>query len=173
MDRLLRQLESFGEAAKDKAGVEVKDTADEIQKLAIDNVKSHGANNFGKLIQGIQPERKNDLQFNVIAKEDYSGYVEFGTGVKTVVPAEMKDIANAIKNNPKGDLKLALKSVQDWCRGKGIDERAAWPILMSVLDEGLRPRPFLYPAWKKGTASMIKRLEKQVEREVKRFNAAK
>lgn len=167
LDKLVRQFEAFGEDAKKMATAELEDGAREIAEVA----KKNAPANIGKLRQGIQFVRVNPLRFEVISNESYSGYVEFGTGQKVFIPADMKEVAQAIKNNPKQDRGNALESIRDWCRQKGIDERAAWPILMSILDEGLRPRPFMFPAFVTGSKNTFKRLEKELDRQVRRFNS--
>lgn len=170
ISKLIKQFEKFGEDVKLRADAELSDTADEIADIA----KKNAPANLGKLKQGIQPLRgRNKLQWGVVAKEPYSGFVEFGTGIKVFVPAEMKDIANSIRNNKTDGPGTALDAIQDWCRQKGIDEQAAWPILMSILNEGLRPRPFLYPAWIQGGANGVYRLSKMLDKEVKKFNNAR
>lgn len=170
ISQLIKQFEKFGEDVKLRADAELSDTADEIADLA----KKNAPANLGKLRQSIQPLRgKEKLQWGVVAKEPYSGFVEFGTGIKVVVPAEMKEIAQQIRNNKTEGPDTALDAIQDWCRQKGIDEQAAWPILMSILNEGLRPRPFLYPAWVQGGANGVKRLSEMLDKETRKFNSLK
>jgi len=55
--------------------------------------------NFGKLRQGIksEPIQGEKLGYRVVAKEKYSAFMEFGTGGKVKVPAELKDIAIQFK----------------------------------------------------------------------------
>ena len=168
INKLLKQFQQFGKDSEEEFALEVEAGARNISKIA----KSEAPANNGQLRQSIQPEKINELNWEIIAHASYAGYIEFGTGVMVSIPNEMKDIANAIKNNPKGDMHEAFESIKDWCRNKGIDERAAWPILMSILKKGLRPRPFLFPAWKQGSAKMIKDMKKTLKVLSNKFNNA-
>jgi len=169
VDKLLKQLEAFGKDGAKLAAGETEAAARDISATAVRNAPA----NFGKLRQGIQPEKISKLTWEVQAMAAYSGYVEFGTGAKVSVPKEMQDQAQAIKNQSKGNIDDALDSIKDWCRAKGIDERAAWPILMSILDEGLRPRPYLWPAFKVGSEKFVKNLNNAIDILTKKLNSAK
>lgn len=169
VDKLLKQFDQFGKEGEKNAAGEVEAAARDIETKA----KKLAPANFGKLRQLISPEKVNKLTWEVEANAPYSGYVEFGTGSKVSVPAEMQELANSIRGKKGGNVDDALESLKDWCRSKGIDERAAWPILMSILDEGLRPRPFLYPAWKQGSATFMKNLENTFVQLSKKFNSSK
>lgn len=170
LDKLLKQFDQFGEDAKEAAGTKLSAGAKDIAADA----RANAPGNLGDLRKFTQPKQIDDLRWEVISAMPYAGYVEFGTGVKVSVPSELKEVAQSIKNNPKSEGPgTALDAIQDWCKQKGIDERAAWPILMSILNEGLRPRPFLYPAWKEGSEKLEKQLEKALDKEVNKFNSKK
>lgn len=171
VDKLLKQFDRFGKEGEKFAAAEVRDAADDIAGIAKRNApKNLGASGLeGK----IAPEKVTNLSYYVVSGAEYAGYVEFGTGSKVVVPKEMQDMANAIRGKKGGNIDEALTSIKDWCRNKGIDERAAWPILMSILDEGLRPQPYLYPAFVQGGATFRKKLFNALLQLSKKFNAAK
>lgn len=169
VDKLLKQFDQFGKEGEKFASGEVEAAAREIELIA----KKIAPANFGKLRQLIAAEKVNKLTWNVESNAPYAGYVEFGTGAKVVVPAEMQDLANSIRGKKSGNIDEALASIKDWCHSKGIDERAAWPILMSILDEGLRPRPYMFPAWKQGSAQFIKNLNNAFVQLSKKFNSSR
>ena len=167
--KLIKQLQEFSKEGALMAAAEVEASARHITDLA----KRNAPANFGRLKQGIEPEKINPLTWEIIANSPYAGFLEFGTRSKVQVPTAMQDVANAIKNNPKGNFEDGLRSIQDWCRAKGIDERAAYPIFMSILEEGLSPRPYLYPAWLAGGRKLEKQLIFTLDKLTKRFNNAK
>ncbi|KFN39033.1 MAG: hypothetical protein JU82_08855 [Sulfuricurvum sp. MLSB] len=104
---------------------------------------------FGKLRQSIGIEISSDkLEQSVVANADYAPYIEFGTGGKVSVPSEWAELANGFKgqNFSKDDI---LERLRNWCRLKGIDEKYAYPIMVTIFREGMRPQPFMYPAWQK------------------------
>lgn len=180
LDKLVRQFEQFGKDAKKMAQSELEDGAREVTGLA----KKLAPKNLGKLRQGIQFVKDGKLRFEVIAKESYSGYVEFGTGIQVDVPAELTDVALKIKNQSRGDFDEFLESIKDWCEQKGIRPKGVEPdeqdfkdmyflIAQSILHKGQKPRPFLYPAWKEGSKNTEKRLNESLDKLTIQFNRQK
>jgi len=169
VDKLLKQFDQFGKEGAKVAAGETEAAARDISSQAVRLAPA----NFGKLRQSIQPEKIAKLSWEVQAMAAYSGYVEFGTGSHVSVPKEMQEQATALRNLSKGSFDDALDSIRDWCRAKGIDERAAYPILMSILKEGLRPQPYLYPAFKAGSEKFRKNLTNSIEVLTKKLNNAR
>ena len=88
---------------------------------------------FGKLKQSISYSKVADLKWKATANKEYAGYMEFGTGTKVQVPAEFSDMAKSFQSGGKGNFKQALENIKLWCKKKGIDEKVAYPILLSIL----------------------------------------
>lgn len=104
---------------------------------------------FGKLRQSIGIETSADrLEQAVVVNADYAPFVEFGTGGKVSVPSEWQQMANGFRGQKMSNDDI-LERLLDWCRLKGIDEKYAYPIMISNFKEGLDPQPFMYPSWEK------------------------
>ena len=114
---------------------------------------------FGKLKQSIDYSRVVFLKWKTTVNKEYAGFMEFGTGTKVQVPAEFSDMAKSFQSVGKGNFKQALENIKLWCKKKGIDEKAAYPILLSILRVGVNPQPFFYPAWVTTKKRYIKDLE--------------
>jgi len=128
------------------------------------DAKKLAPKNFGKLAQTISHSKVKNLTWKVTVNEVYGAYMEFGTGTKVQVPAEFTEIAKSFQGKKtKGNLKDALEAIKVWCKSKGIDEKAAYPILAKILGAGVNPQPFLYPAYKKGEKELILNLETLVK----------
>ena len=121
---------------------------------------------FGKLKQSIDYSRVVFLKWKTTVNKEYAGFMEFGTGTKVQVPAEFSDMAKSFQSGGKGNFKQALENIKLWCKKKGIDEKAAYPILLSILRVGVNPQPFFYPAW----VSTKKRYVKDLENLLKTLN---
>ena len=153
---VIKELRKYGKDIEKEIDAETEAIAFQIEADA----KQRSPKNFGKLAQSISKSKVSESNYKVTVNEDYGGYMEFGTGVKVNVPMEFKDLAASFKNNKKGTFKQALESIKLWCRAKGIDEKAAYPILAKILGSGVNPQPFLYPAWVKGKKDYLKNLNK-------------
>lgn len=159
------EIRKFGAEAEAKINAETQAVAFQIEKDA----KQKAPVNFGKLAQSISHEKINESNYKVTVNEFYGAYMEFGTGAKVNVPSEFADMANSFKGSTGKSFADGLEAIKVWCKAKGIDEKAAYPIFAKILGAGVNPQPFLYPAWLKGKNDykenlnkLLKRLQKKI-----------
>lgn len=167
--KVLKSLEKFGDEADKSILLITRSNAKEIES----NAKSKAPKNFGKLAQSIDTEQdvsKDNKSYKIVVNAEYGAYVEFGTGTKVQVPNELKDVASKFKGGKGGSFKQGLQSIKDWCKAKGIDENAAYPIFISILRTGIKPQPYLYPAWKIGQKQYLKDLKSELKRLTQKYN---
>ena len=151
-------IKEFGEITKIKA-------------LAIvDDAQALVPRNKSTLALSIKQTKVDKLTYNAGTEEPYAPYMEFGTGPRVQVPSEFKDLANRAKKQPKGSFDEGLKAIKQWCKDVGIDEKAAYPIFVAILNNGLTPRPFMYPAFVKARATYSDDIEDAIKRLNKKFN---
>lgn len=135
-----------------------------------DTAKSLAPKNNGTLAQSIHTTKEDKgLTRNVGTKEPYAPYMEFGTGPKVVVPSEFQDMANRARGKG-GSFAEGLKQIKAWCIRKGIDVKAAYPIFAAILNNGLTPRPFMYPAYLKAKATFKDDIKDALKQLNKKFN---
>lgn len=156
----ITKLQAFGKDIEKKIDLELEAIAFQVEGDA----KKLAPKNFGKLAQSISHKKVKSLVWKVTVNEIYGPYMEFGTGAKVRVPVEFAEMAKSFQGKKgTGTFKDALEAIKVWCRSKGIDEKAAYPILAKILGAGISPQPFLYPAYKKGEKDLLKNLEKLVK----------
>jgi HK97 gp10 family phage protein len=171
ISNLLKQIDSFGNDAKRMAVAITNSTADSI----VADAKQRAPVNFGQLRLSIA---KTDatIQLNrslIFSNSPYSAYVEFGTGTKVKIPAGFESLAAKYRGKGGGSFDDLLDNIRDWCKKKGIDEKLAYPIAVSILRTGIKPQPYFIPAYLVGVASYAKKLSKSIEIETKKYNAKK
>lgn len=107
-----------------------------------------------------------------------SAFQEFGTGGKVIIPMEMADLAASFKGKKGGDFKAFVLALVGWIKRKGLtntysvkthriskrgtdeqNERLAYIIATKILRFGLKPQPFLYPAYVKNIVKLRPMLE--------------
>jgi hypothetical protein len=81
----------------------------------------------------------------------YAAFLEFGTRKYAAqyvasLPADWKSYAATFKGSSGGSFDELLKAIMGWVKRKGIDSDAAYPIALKIIREGIKPKPFLYPA---------------------------
>lgn len=127
------------------------------------------AQNIGKTVTG----EGDKVRASIYAAAPESAFQEFGTGGKVQVPVAMQDIAIQFKGKSSGDFKAFVLALTAWVKRNGIvgvysvqtrkrsnaakfggkqgnddaDEKAAYAIARKILRDGLKPQPFMYPAY--------------------------
>lgn len=167
LNKVVRQLNDFGQEGERMAKAIVQSTADRVVLEA----KRLAPANLGKLRQSIgKEEEAKGFVARIYAGERYSAYVEFGTGTYVNVPSELQALAIQYKGQKNGNFEQFLQAIRDWCRNKGIEEKASWVIAMSILRKGVRPQPFLYPAYVEGRKRLIQDIRKGLNVLVNKYN---
>jgi HK97 gp10 family phage protein len=145
-----------------------KDVSNEIAASALkiqSDAKRLAPVNFGQLRNGIKFDKLSELTFAIESTASYSPYVEFGTGGKVSVPSDFQAYAKTFKGGKAGKFKDMVDALTLWVRKKGIgngrnDKGMAFVIARSILQKGLRPQPFLIPAYEQEKPKLIQRLKK-------------
>jgi len=144
------------------------DVGDEINASVIkieNQAKRLAPVNFGQLRGSIAHSKDSELTYSVAANASYSAYVEFGTGPQVNVPADFKSYAQQFKGKSGGKFKDMVEALILWVKRKGIgngknDKGLAYVIALSILRKGMRPQPFLVPAYEMEKPKLIQRLNK-------------
>lgn len=153
LDALKKKFKQLPQVVTDTLDAEMFAISEEYVNRAIGMVPI----DEGTLKVGITASHA-ELHHEIVSKESYSPYVEFGTRTRVSVPADLTSYANQFRRKGGGDAK---KAIYDWCKRKGIPEEAWWPIFIKVMTVGISPHPFFFPhlPWAK---SELKKRSKQV-----------
>lgn len=124
------------------------------------------------------------MEVSITVAADYAAYMEFGTrkfAAKYVatLPTDWKAYAATFKGKGGGNMDQFIQAIMAWVRRKGIgadltksgnisnsassldkQQQAAYWIALNILQNGVKPQPFLYPAIRDNTPELIKDFEK-------------
>ena len=104
------------------------------------------------------------LSVTINVNVDYGAYIEFGTrkfaaAYVSTLPSQWQQFAQQFRGSQPGSFGEFVQRIMAWVKRKGIPEEAAYPIVLKILREGIKPQPFLYPAFTNQTPVLIKDLE--------------
>ena len=169
--KVTKAIEKYGDDAIETIEGVVSGIAYNIQDNAKELAQAKKVWDLGGLVDSIKVEKQeNNLTYRVTSYAPYSAYMEFGTGAKVQVPTEFKDIASKFRGKSKGSFQEGLNSIKIWCKHKNIDEKYAYIIFITILNEGIAPRPFMYPAFVYGRMKFNKELRDELKELSKHFN---
>lgn len=159
ISKVVSKLKEFNEDAKDVISQTTFAVTEDTAKVA----KQYAPKSAGKLAQSIHTKKESEFISSVVVGVKYGAFVEFGTGKHVSVPRELSALASKFKGANSGSFEEGLRSVKDWCRQKGIDEKAAYPIFISIIKNGTKPQPYLYPAFVQGRRQYLEDLKKDLK----------
>lgn len=177
---LINDLKRIGEDGNRYAAAIVSSIGD----MIVADAKTNAPADLGTIRQQIIQETvNNDFKTVCIisANAPESAYQEFGTGGKVSVPPEMADVASEFQGKSGSDFAAFIVALTGWVKRHGInpigayqvstrtrigrgnkrdiDEATAYAIARSILKNGLKPQPFLYPAYQKNISKLVPMLE--------------
>jgi HK97 gp10 family phage protein len=182
IDKLKNDLGKLNKAVADGVSKEIAASALNIEKEA----KKLAPVNFGTLRRSINSKRIDKLTYKVQADVSYAAYMEFGTGGKVSIPAGYDSYAATFKGQKSGTYYDFLLAIAEWVKKKGLysgkyqdikiplkskkirrsksqkfedDVKLAEAIAYSILKHGIRPQPFLIPAFQQEIPQLYKRLK--------------
>lgn len=127
--------------------------------LNIQNMAARTApGNLGKLKGSFNIDISNQLFKSVFSMVEYAPYVEFGTRGKAKIPLGFEKFAAQYKSSGQG-AKGAWKAIEFWIKRKGIDPKLTFVIFRSIMRNGIKPQPFMIPAYEKEKPALLKRLK--------------
>ena len=117
----------------------------------------------GKL-KGSIFQQPGKLSSTVGASANYASFQEFGTrkfaaAYIATLPADWQKFAAQYKGGGNGTFDDFLLSLVGWCKRHGISEKAAYPIAIKILREGMKPQPYLYPAFNQAKDKLLEDLK--------------
>lgn len=143
INNLLRDAENFSAALRRKISLELEASCLTIVR----NAKRMAAKNVGTLARNISYVKHDELNFEIVSASNYSGYVEFGTKDRAVIPAGYEDLAGQFRGQSIDSGGKTLKeAIYQWAEQKGIEKKLWWFIYKTIQQIGSLPHPFFIPA---------------------------
>ncbi len=133
---------------------------------------------------------KANFKVTITVNADYAAYVEFGTkkfaaAYVAALPADWQTFAAQFKGKGGESFQQFIVRLTQWVHRKGLagtysvktrertgakashgteDYSVAYKIALSILRNGIKAHPFLYPAFEKNRLELIANLKAQIEK---------
>ena len=120
--------------------------------------------NLGGLKSVIQAKKIGPLSYEVVAPVAYAPAIEFGTGKSVKVPAGFEALASQFIGLPgirQGNFADMVLALFEWGKKHGFnfkEPKDATFLASSILRKGIKPQPYLIPAFIFEQEQLMKRL---------------
>lgn len=160
LDALLKRLQDAPQELVTNIDAELDDGAKQIAKLA----KVQAPSNNGTLRQGIDSEKVAAMDYSVFSNAEYSAFMEFGTGTYVDIPPGLEEYAAQFKGGGGSGVLSAKEAIFQWCKQKGIDEKAWYAIYITIMTNGVHPHPFFFSALGAKEKTIIDNVTKAIDK---------
>lgn len=109
---------------------------------------------------------KDGLSVAVGSDLQYAAFVEFGTRSKVQIPSDFADLAARFRGGKGGTFESLLAQIKLWCKAKGIEQEAAYPIALKIARYGTEARPHFIIALRAGIIRFIENLKTNLGKEI-------
>lgn len=177
LDSLTKKIKTIQDDLTRGVAEEISASSFKIERDA----KRNAPVNLGNLRNSIHAESAiNGLTGKIIVNASYGAYVEFGTGGKVSIPIGYEDFAGQFKGRGNGTMEDFIAALTLWVKRKGLagsysvktqrrvgsksiqsnqDEKLARFLAIKILKNGIRPQPYLIPAYEIEKPKLFKRLK--------------
>jgi len=88
----------------------------------------------------------------------YAPYIEFGTGDKKKIPAELNNYASQFMGKKRGDFRTFVKALEAWLKRKGGNPKFAFKAALNIIANGQEARPYFFSPYLRKRKDLINRL---------------
>lgn len=160
IDRLTEKMQVDLNTLVEASAYDMNDDA--ISAIQGNNAIDLGAG--GGLLSHQYVQQENPRAWGVGNSAFYAPFIEFGTGKQVSIPAEWQALAAQYKGPYPGTWPEFEQNIKAWMKRHGMDPDQSYPMMIHILRNGLRARPFLYPAYVKNRAKLIEDVKKLFSR---------
>lgn len=164
LDSLTKKLQNLSEDLQTEVDAEMSASATTIAH----NAANRAPVDEGRLRGAIKDDVSTRFRKTVSVNLDYAPFIEFGTKKKVSVPNGLEAYAAQFKKKlGKGGFNEMVKSLEGWLKrhgqgGKGLKNRARM-LALKILRNGIKPQPYLFPAYFDEQPKLMKRLEEIIK----------
>ncbi len=177
LDKLQQSIKQKSKEFKDELDGELERACQGI----VNQAKVNAPKNISTLTQSIGFTGSN-LSYLIRVGAKYGHIMEFGSKTFVKVPSELTSYAAQFKGQPSGgDFATLLASIKIWVKRKGIGvtysvktrrkkrqtkdelDSIAFLIAMTIAKKGVKPQPFLFPAFFNERPKLLRAAENLVK----------
>lgn len=158
-DEFINKAGGLPRELREEFAGEVEISAKQWEELA----KSAAPVDQGFLQQNISAVEITDLEWDVAVNQSYAPFLEFGTKKKVSIPAGLEAYAAEFKGQGQGgDAKTLIYA---WMNRVGVALNLQWVTFISIVVNGIKPHPFLFPQQAIVEPEFLQHLQNIVETE--------
>lgn len=165
LDRLQKKISELPKELQEEVVGEVQAWGYDVNAEQIGLISQQKIQDLGALQQNTKAVPKPD-GVELISNVYYAPYIEFGTGEKRKIPAELNEYAAKFIGKKRGDFKTFVKALEAWLKRKGGNPKNAFIAAINIIKNGQEARPYFFPPYLRKRKELLTRVNAVIKRAI-------
>lgn len=163
LDRLQKKISELPKELQEEVVGEVQAWGYDVNAEQIGLISQQKIQDLGALQQNTKAVPKpNGVE--LISNVYYAPYIEFGTGDKRKIPAELNEYAAQFIGKKRGDFRQFVKALEAWLKRKGGNPKFAFIAALNIIKNGQDARPYFFPPYLRKRKDLLTRVNAVIKR---------
>jgi hypothetical protein len=165
LDKLQKKIGQLPKELQEEVVGEVQAWGFDVNAEQIGLISQQKIQDLGALQQNTKAVPKpNGVE--LISNVYYAPYIEFGTGAKVKVPAELNDYASQFRGKKRGDFRTFVKALEAWLKRKGGNPKFAFIAALNIIKNGQEARPYFFPPYLRKRKELLSRINAVIKKAI-------
>jgi hypothetical protein len=165
LDKLQKKIGQLPKELQEEVVGEVQAWGFDVNAEQIGLISQQKIQDLGALQQNTKAVPKPD-GVELISNVYYAPYIEFGTGAKVKVPAELNDYASQFRGKKRGDFRTFVKALEAWLKRKGGNPKFAFIAALNIIKNGQEARPYFFPPYLRKRKELLSRINAVIKKAI-------
>lgn len=161
LEKLKAKIKALPKDVQEEVVGEIQAWGNEVNSMQLALISQQKIQDFGGLQQNTKAMPTPD-GVELISNVYYAPFVEFGTGAKVKVPAEVAAYAAQFRGKKRGTFKEFVVKMREWMKRKGYNEKLAFVAALNKIRNGSEARPYFFDPYLKKRRTLIERINKVI-----------
>lgn len=161
LEKLKARIKELPNDVQEEVVGEIQAWGNEVNASQLSLISQQKIQDLGALQQNTKAVPNPD-GVELISNVYYAPFVEFGTGAKVKVPAEVANYAARFRGQKRGTFAEFVIRMREWLKRKGYNEKLAFIAALNKIKNGSEPRPYFFDPYLKKKRQLIDRINKVI-----------
>lgn len=158
LDKLKSKIKALPKDLQEEVVEEIQAWGNEVNAAQLALISQQKIQDLGALQQNTKAMPTGD-GVELISNVYYAPFIEFGTGVKVKIPAEVSTYAATFKGKKRGSFKEFVLKMGQWLKRKGYSEKLAFVAALNKIRNGSEARPYFFDPYLKRRRQLVERIK--------------
>lgn len=158
LEKLKARIKELPKDVQEEVVGEIQAWGNEVNAAQLSLISQQKIQDLGALQQNTKAMPTAD-GVELISNVYYAPFVEFGTGAKVKVPAEVANYAATFKGQKRGSFAEFVIKMRQWLKRKGYNEKLAFIAALNKIRNGSEPRPYFFDPYLKRRRQLVERIK--------------